>query len=137
MADLNKAVVANTVTMAHGFGNVIRSDSKYAAAAAAENDVIYVAKVPAYSKITDARLVNAALGATNGLTMKLIDKAGVDVVGGELAVTADASAAGSTRMSAAPITVGEEAVWAVVLKTGAGAATGEIDALIDYEYLGN
>lgn len=136
MSDLNKQGIHTNIVRAHGHGNVQRTRLKYTAAAAAENDVIYLGMIPAYSYVTDARVVNAALGATNGITVKLVDNAGVDVVGGGLVTVADASTAGSARSDIVPLKLTEDA-YVVALKTGAGTATGDIHALVDYEYVGN
>ncbi len=136
MADLNKAVMERVIARSHGHGNVQRTSPKpYTAAAAAANDVIYLDKLPAYSWISDARVYNAALGATNGLTVKLVDMAGTDISGAGLVTVADASSAASSRAAFAPFWLAEDA-YVVALKTGAGTATGVISATVDYEYVG-
>lgn len=135
MSDLNKQGIKRDIVRVHGHGNVQRARLVYTAAAAAENDVIYMGVIPAYSYVTDSRLVNAALGATNTLAMKLVDAAGVDIVGGGLATGVDASTAGSVSATLAPLWLTEDA-YVVVVKTGLGSATGQIDALVDYEYVG-
>lgn len=136
MSDLNKVAMRSNLVRAHGHGNVQQSREEFTCAAAAENDVVWLAAIPAYSVITDARVMNAALGATNGLTFKLVDSAGSDVSGGALATIADASTAGDARTTMWPLTV-EEDVYVVALKTGVGTATGLILSLVQYEYIGN
>ena len=137
MADLNKASVKRQLSRVHAHGNVQRARYQYAASGVAQNDVIYLtgAQIPAFSWVEDIHAVVAALGASTGLTFKLVKNDGSDYAGGTLATVADTSSATNTRGAFAPFWVDED-VYVVAVQTGSGAATGDISATVDYVYEG-
>lgn len=87
--------------------------------------------------ITDAKIVNAALGA--GTTVSL----GFEYTDGSDGVLDDASlipatatnAAGCTRSNVAPILLTKDAYLVAVI--GGGVATGQIDAVVGFEFRGS
>jgi hypothetical protein len=141
MADLYKVETSRRPARAGSNGKVQREPffnqaGKRELAAAALNDVIHVCQVPAFSRVDDIFVKYDALGATNGVTLKLVKKSdGTDLV--TLKTAADVSSAGSARGLDVDLYTLEEDAYLVALKTGAGTATGTIGGFIDYEYIGN
>lgn len=111
---------------AHGFTTL---------AAAAIADKVRLIKLYAGTKVHDSALINAALGAST--TIKL----GFEYVNGEaggndaafLAATSTASA-GKQRSLAAPVTLAYDAY--VIATIGGAPATGQIDAVLTFEFKG-
>lgn len=104
-------------------------------AAAAIADKVRLVKLFAGTKIHDARMINAALGASTTVSV------GIEYCNGEsaavpaaiLAATSTASAA-STRMANAPVTLAYDAY--VTATVGGAAATGLLDVVVAYEFKG-
>jgi len=104
-------------------------------AAAQIGDVIRLNKVYAGTKVLDAHMVADALGA--GTTLAL----GFEYVNGEaggsdtafLAPTAT-TAASSTHMSSKPVTLAYDAY--IIATVAGGAATGQLDTVLTYEFRG-
>lgn len=104
-------------------------------AAAQIGDKVRLNKVYAGTKVYDAALVNAALGANT--TVKL----GFEYANGEaggndaafLSATAT-SAAGKQRSNAAPVTLAYDAY--IIATIGGAAATGLFDSVITFEFKG-
>lgn len=114
------------VAVAHGFHTL---------AAAQINDVVRLCKMPAGTKVYEAKLVNAALGASTTVSL------GYEYVNGEAAANATAFlgdtstvAAATTRAPGAPVILQYDAYLTATVK--GGAATGKIDAVLQYEYRG-
>jgi hypothetical protein len=105
-------------------------------AAAQIGDVIRLNKVYAGTKVFDARMVAADLGT--GTTLAL----GFEYANGEaggsatafLAATDVATAASSTQMSAKPVTLAYDAY--IIATVAGGAATGQLDTVLTYEFKG-
>ena len=101
-------------------------------AAAQIGDMVRLNKVYAGTKVHDAKLINAALGAST--TVKL----GFEYVNGEsggndaafIAATSTASA-GATRSVAAPVSLAYDAY--IIATIGGAAATGQIDSVLTFE----
>ena len=105
-------------------------------AAAAINDVIYLAQVPGNSRVDGIFVKHDALGVTNGLTFKMINAGdGTDIA--TLKTIADVSSAGSAIGLDVDTFILTEDAYMVALKTGAGTATGTVGGWIEYEYIGN
>lgn len=105
-------------------------------AGAASGDKIRLNKVYAGTKVVDLKMVFGDLGT--GTTMKV----GFEYVNGEsggndaafLAATDVATAAGSARSGAAPITLAYDAY--IIATVGGAAATGQLDVVTTYEFKG-
>lgn len=105
-------------------------------AAAQIGDKVRLRQLYAGTFVTEAKLINAALGA--GVTVSL----GFEYVDGSDAATDDAAlipasaanAAGVTRMPGAPVKLLKDAYLVAVI--GGAQATGQIDAVVGYEYQG-
>lgn len=140
MADLYKTETRRRPARTGEYGKVQREPFFNQAgvrelAAAALNDVIHICQVPADARVDDIYVRFDALGATNGLTLKLVKQSdGTDIA--TLKTAADVSSAGSARgLDVDQVTLTEDADL-VVLKTGAGTATGTVGGFIDYEFIG-
>ena len=104
-------------------------------AAAQIGDKVRLNKVYAGTKVYDAALINAALGAST--TVKL----GFEYVNGEaggndaafLAATSTV-AVGKQRSNAAPVTMAYDAY--IIATIGGAAATGQIDSVLTFEFKG-
>lgn len=104
-------------------------------AAAQIGDKVRLNKVYAGTKIYWSKLINAALGAST--TVKL----GFEYVNGEagsndaafIPATSTAAAA-STQGAGAPVTLAYDAY--IIATIGGAAATGQIDAVLDFEFKG-
>lgn len=105
-------------------------------AAAQIGDKVRLNKVYAGTKVHDAHMVAADMGT--GTTIAL----GFEYCNGEaggsttafLAATDVATAASSTRMSAAPVTLDYDAY--IIATVAGGAATGQLDTMLTYEFKG-
>lgn len=114
------------MAVAHGYHTL---------AAAQINDVVRLVKLSAGTKVVDAKLINAALGASTTVSL------GYEYVNGEAAADRTAflgdtstAAAAVTRSAAAPVTLQYDAYLTATVK--GGAATGKIDAVLTYEFRG-
>ncbi|CAB4122876.1 hypothetical protein UFOVP33_69 [uncultured Caudovirales phage] len=105
-------------------------------AAAQIGDKVRLNKLYAGTKIYDAKMVFADLGT--GTTVKL----GFEYVNGEsggndaalLPATDVATAAGSARSAAAPFVLAYDAY--IIATVAGGAATGQLDTAVTYEFKG-
>lgn len=105
-------------------------------AAAASGDKVRLNKVYAGTKVVDLKMVFADLGT--GTTVKV----GFEYVNGEsgsndaafLPATDVATAAGSARSAAAPVTLAYDAY--IIATIGGAAATGQLDVVTTYEFKG-
>lgn len=107
----------------------------YTLASAAISDKVRLVKLYAGTKIYNAKLVNAALGASTTVSL------GFEYVDGQagggaavLLAAASTSAAGANNGAAAPVVLAYDAY--VTATVGGGVATGQIDAVITYEFKG-
>lgn len=130
MATINAPTLGKTAYS--GEAALATFHGKVTLAAAAIGDKVRLGKLFAGTKVTDARMVNAALGADT--TVKL----GYEYVNGEAVADDDAfipatatSSGASTRMGAAPVTLQYDAY--LIATVGGGAATGALDAVVTYE----
>lgn len=104
-------------------------------AGAAIADKVRLNKVYAGTKISDVKLVNAALGA--GTTVSLgFEYVNAEAGGGAAVLLAATStaAAGATRNLAAPVTLDYDAYLTATI--GGGVATGKLDVVTTYEFKG-
>lgn len=104
-------------------------------AAAQINDKVRLNRVYAGTKVMEAKLINAALGA--GVTVDL----GFEYVNGEAGGNATqwlaaqaCNNAGCNRTASAPVTLQYDAYIIATIK--GGAATGQIDTVLTYEFKG-
>ncbi len=133
MATINAPSLQDTLysgdcplAVAHGYINL---------AAAAVADKVRLNKVFAGTKVIDAKIVSAALGA--GVTVSL----GFEYVNGEAGGSAtaflnaaDCAAAGKDESAAAPVTMAYDAY--IIATIGGAAATGQLDSVLTYEFEG-
>lgn len=109
----------------------------YTLAAAQPGDKVRLRTLYAGTFVTEAKVINAALGA--GTTVSL----GFEYTDGSDGVLDDASlipaaatnAAGCTRMNVAPILLTKDAYLVAVI--GGAAATGQLDAVVGFEFRGS
>lgn len=108
---------------------------KITLAAAQIADKVRLVKLFAGTKITDLRMVNAALGASTTVSVGF-EYADGQAGGGAAALLAATStaAAASTRMAVAPVTLEYDAY--ITATVGGGAATGALDVCVCYEFRG-
>ena len=105
-------------------------------AAAASGDKVRLNKVYAGTKVYDVKMVFGDLGT--GTTMSV----GFEYVNGEaggsatafLPATDVATAAGSARSAAAPVTLAYDAY--IIATVGGASATGQLDVVTTYEFKG-
>lgn len=133
MATLNAATLqdiqySGECPAAHAHG-------KYTLAAAQIADVVRLIKVYAGTKIHGARMINAALGASTTVSIgyEYVNGESAAVPAGILAATSTSSAA-STPMAVAPVTLAYDAY--ITATIGGGAATGQLDVVLNYEFKG-
>lgn len=131
MATINALSLQDTIysgdcpmAPAHGYATLV---------AAQVGDKVRLNKVYAGTKILSAHYVNAALGA--GSTVAL----GYEYVNGELAAQPNAlipatatNAAGVARSAVAPIVLPYDAY--IIATVGGGAATGQLDSVVTFEF---
>jgi hypothetical protein len=117
------------------YGNAFFAHGTYTAAAAAINDNVYLVRLYAGTKIYNVRLINAALGAstTVDIGFKHVDGQAGDSPTAFLTAQAT-STAGANQSSTAPITLAFDAYIVATFK--GGVATGQIDAIVQYEFVG-
>lgn len=132
MANLNKDSLKRQLVPGGTWGRNTKVSKSYTAASAATNDVIYLALIPAGSRVDDVRLTNEALGASSTLKVGYVNEAETDD-DYWLAATSTASAA-STRTAAFSKTFDKDTY--IIATVGGAAVTGKIEAVVDYEYLG-
>ena len=118
-------------------GNLNNANDGKTLAAAAIADTIDFVTIPAASKIVDAHMVNAALGASTTVSLGWRYKDGT-AGGSATAILAATStvAAARTNMTAAPITPTLPKDIVVYGTIACGAATGRIDLVVKYQHLG-
>lgn len=105
-------------------------------AAAGVGDKIRLNKLYQGTKIYDVKMINAALGASTTVSL------GFEYVNGEaggsatalLPATSTAAAAGTRQGAIAPITLAYDAY--IIATVGGAAATGQLDAVVTYEFKG-
>ena len=124
MADLNKTVILTSYPSMTPNATII--PFLYECAAAAQNDVIFLANVERGVTVYGMNHVRDALGANNGLTFRLINQA-TGATLATLLTIADASAAGAAGEDTTyfPYKTAADA-FLVAVKTGAGTATGTL-----------
>lgn len=117
------------------YGNLAVAHGTYTAAAAAINDNVYLVRLYAGTKIYNARLINAPLGAstTVDLGYKHVDGQAGDSPTAFLTAQAT-NAAGANQSNAVPVTLAYDAFIVATFK--GAAATGQIDAIVQYEFVG-
>lgn len=133
MATLNASTLKDTVYS--GESGLNPAHGSYALAAANINDKVRLNLLYAGTKVYDAKLINAALGS--GVTVDL----GFEYANGEAGsnatqwlAAAACTNAGANRSAAAPIVLPYDAYVIATIK--GAAATGQIDSVITYEFVG-
>jgi hypothetical protein len=109
----------------------------YVLAAAQPGDKVRLRTLYAGSFITEAKLINnAALGAgsTVSLGFEYLDGSDTTADDAALIPATSTAAAGVTRMPGVPIKLTKDAYLVAVI--GGAAATGQIDAVVGYEFQG-
>jgi len=127
----------DAVRMAGEYGNLACEHETVTLASAAVGDKSRLLKIPAGSKLTDAKLAHEALGAstTVSLGLEYADGSTGGVEGDAVvAAAAASSSAGVIRMDAAPISIDKDMYLIAVV--GGAVATGKIDAVASYVYQG-
>jgi hypothetical protein len=108
----------------------------YVLAAAQIGDKVRLRTLYAGSFVTEAKLINAALGASTTVSLGFEYTDGSDTTADDAALipaTSTASAA-VTRMPGAPVKLLKDAYLVAVI--GGAAATGQIDAVVGFEPTG-
>lgn len=123
------------IQIAGEYGNQAVAHGVYTAAAAAINDNVYLVRLYAGTKIFSVRLINAALGAATTVDVgyKHVDGQAGDSPTAFLTAQAT-SAAGANLSAVVPVTLANDAYIVATFK--GGVATGQIDAIVSYEYVG-
>lgn len=132
MANLNKDTLKRQLVPGGTWGRNTKVSKAYTAASASIADVIYLALIPAGSRVDDLRLTNAALGASSTVKVGYVNEAGTDD-DYWLAATSTASAA-STRTAAFSKVFDKDTY--VIATVGGAAITGKVEVVVDYEYTG-
>lgn len=125
----------NQIPMAGEYGNLNSVEDGKTLAAAQIADTVDLFTVPAYSKFVDGHMVNAALGASTTVSVGWRNKDGT-AGGSATALLAATSTVGAARtnFTAAPFEFTKDIV--VYATIGGGAATGRLDAQVDYKFIG-
>lgn len=118
------------------WGNANKHHAAKTLAAAQIADELVLCEVPAGTKLHDLRAVIAALGATTTMSFGWRYKGG-EAGGGAAALEAAAptASASNVRGTFVPVTFVYDAY--ITATVGGAAATGQVDAVLDYEYKGN
>lgn len=133
------AAQPNAPAVAGDCGNLVRSYyGAYEAAALAQNKTVALTRVPKGSEVHGILYAHDALGANNGLTFGIEDEDGgtVHTDPALFKTVADASSAGAGVAHVMPF-VTTVHTFLTVTKTGAGTATGTIDARAEYIFRGS
>lgn len=117
------------------YGNTVTYHDTVTLAAAAIADRSRLMKVSAGTKITDAKLIVAALGADTTISLGLEPCDGTATSDAALIAATSTVAAGVIRQTTAPVTVTRDSY--VVAVVGGAEATGLIDAVVTGEYMGH
>jgi hypothetical protein len=133
MATLNASTLADT--QYSGDCPLANAQGTITLASAAIADKARLVKLYAGTKIYDVKLVNAALGAstTVSLGFEYVDGTAGGGAAVLLAATSTASAT-ATRGVGVPVTLAYDAY--ITATVGGAAATGQIDAVVTYEFKG-
>lgn len=114
------------------YGNTATYHYRYTLVALAIGDDVELGPLPAGIKVKDVRLINAALGASTTISLGHRNPSGSSPAS-LLAATAT-SAAASTRMALAPVSLTEDS--RLIATVGGAAASGTIDVVVDAELVG-
>ena len=109
----------------------------YTLAGAQPGDKVRLRQLYAGSFITDAKLVNAALGASTTVSLGFEYTDGSDGVldDASLIPASGTNAAGCVRSNVAPVLLTKDAY--LVATIGGAAATGQLDAVVGFEFRGS
>lgn len=132
MANLNQAAIARNLPHSGTWGNLSAQAMQYVAAAAAIGDVIYLGAVPAGTKVTDVRMLWAALGAATTISIGYINSAGNNAT--YFLAAHPTSTPGSEHTAFIPIDFALDTF--IIATVGGGAITGEINVVMQYIYKG-
>ena len=133
MAEISNTALTRQLVPGGTWGNVSNQWKTFTLAAAAIADFVKVALIPAGSVVVDARFNNAALGASTTIAWGYKEDGGTTDAVYFLAATAS-DAAAHNRTAAAPKRFLKD-TW-IIATVGGGAATGVIQASVDYQYEG-
>ncbi|WP_020209038.1 hypothetical protein [Gilvimarinus chinensis] len=113
------------------YGNLAVHDSGADLASAAIGTVVDLIELPPGARLMDARLIHAGLGASTTLTLgyRFPNGGGTDAAAGLLASASSASA-GRRETTVAPIQFSAPVI--ITATVGGAAATGRIDAVVEY-----
>lgn len=108
----------------------------YVLANAQIGDKVRLRTLYAGTFVTEAKLINAALGANTTVSLGFEYTDGSDTVADDAALIAATAtaAAGVTRMSVPPVKLLKDAYLVAVI--GGAAASGQIDAVVNFEPTG-
>lgn len=133
MAEISNTGLTRQLVPGGTWGNVSKQWRTFTLAAAPIADFVKVALIPAGSVVHDARFVNAALGASTTIKWGYKEDGGTTDDAYFLGATASSSA-GNNRTAAAPKRFLKD-TW-IIATVGGAAATGVIEADVDYVYEG-
>lgn len=115
-------------------GNQSVSHCKYTFNANPAGDKLQAIKLYAGSKITDVRVINAALGAGTTVSVGYETLDGLTSAPTAFINAQSTVAAGRILTAAAPLTLTKDSI--INLTIGGGAATGQVDLVVEYDYRG-
>lgn len=133
-------ILAKTLqdTQYSGPAPAAHAHGKHTLAAAAIADKVRLLRLYAGTKVYTGRLINAALGASTTLSLGFESADGTALgngVGATSLINAQATnAAASTTSNNAPFVLDRDAY--LIATVGGGVATGQIDAVINFEHRG-
>ncbi|MGH8562721.1 MAG: hypothetical protein ACREXW_01020 [Gammaproteobacteria bacterium] len=132
MAEISNSGLTRQLVPGGTWGNLTTQWKTFTLAAAAVADFVKVALIPAGSVVHDARFINAALGASTTVKWGYKEDGGTTDDAYFLAATAT-NAAGNNRMASPKRFLKD--TW-IIATVGGAAATGVIEAVVDYVYEG-
>jgi hypothetical protein len=134
MANLNKDSLKRQLVPGGTWGRNTKVSKSYTAASASIADVIYLALIPAGSRVDDVRITYDKLAAASStLDVGYINEGGSSSTYWLGSVDTH-TGAGSTRTSAYSIFFDKDTY--VIATVGGASSSGKIEVVVDYEYLG-
>lgn len=105
-------------------------------AALGQNEVAALGKIPAGSIVVDLRYNTDALGANTAIQFGYEAVDGSPASANYFATASDTSSAANGRTSAFALNVTED-LYITAKNTGSGDATGTVEVIVTYVYIGN
>lgn len=116
-------------------GNLSVAHGKHTLAAAPVADKVMLLKLYAGTKITNVKLVNAALGASTTVSVGYENADGTAGGAANSFINAQSTAAAAaTNSAAAPLILAKDAI--ITATVGGATASGQIDVVVEFEFRG-